>query len=216
MAVWRRRARGAAAGAGAPGADEARAAQAAPGDPAVEAVAEGAAPVRRPRVLRELDIALLRAIRGAPLPPTGQRAVLLYTRAGEHGLLWQAVCLAGAATSRRHRRAYLAAARTVLTAYLLNIALKYVVRRRRPTLEELPALSTTVTALSYPSAHSTTSFAAARLLSRDCGLPRARLYAAAAAMALSRVYVGVHYPSDIAAGAILGTAIANRADAASP
>ena len=45
---------------------------------------------------------------------------------------------------------------------------------------------------SYPSAHATTSFAAAAALP----LPAAPLYALAAAMALSRVYLGVHYPSD--------------------
>lgn len=166
----------------------------------------------RRRGLRLIDLALLRAVRGVALSPRAERTVLIYTRAGEHGLLWLAVCLAGAAASRRRRRAYLGAARTVFGAYLLNIALKYVVRRRRPTLENLPALSTTVTSLSYPSAHATTSFAAARLLARDCGLPRAPVYAAAAAMGLSRVYVGVHYPSDVAAGAILGTAIARAAE----
>ncbi len=161
----------------------------------------------RRRGLRLIDLALLRAVRGAALSPRAERAVLIYTRAGEHGLLWLAVCLAGAAAAPAP-----AAARPVLGAYLLNIALKYVVRRRRPTLENLPALSTTVTSLSYPSAHATTSFAAARLLARDCGLPRAPVYAAAAAMGLSRVYVGVHYPSDVAAGAILGTALARAAE----
>jgi undecaprenyl-diphosphatase len=90
-------------------------------------------------------------------------------------------------------------------AYLLNIGLKYVVRRKRPVVEDLPPLSSTVSGLSFPSAHATTSFAAARELSR--GLPAAPVYGLATAMALSRPYVGVHYPSDIAAGAALGTAL---------
>jgi undecaprenyl-diphosphatase len=72
-------------------------------------------------------------------------------------------------------------------------------------LEGLPALVSTPTSLSFPSAHASASFAAARAYSAL--LPGAPLYSAAAAMALSRVYLGVHYPSDIAAGAALGTVI---------
>ena len=73
-------------------------------------------------------------------------------------------------------------------------------------LEGLPALTTTMSGRSYPSAHASTSFAAARVLSGP--LPAAPLYALATAMALSRPYLGVHYPSDIAAGALLGDAVA--------
>lgn len=79
-------------------------------------------------------------------------------------------------------------------------------RRRRPRLPDLPPLSDTVTELSYPSAHAATSFAAARSLSPV--LPAAAVYPIAAAMALSRLYLGVHYPSDSLAGAALGEAVA--------
>jgi membrane-associated phospholipid phosphatase len=80
------------------------------------------------------------------------------------------------------------------------------VRRRRPDLEGLPPLTPTVSRLSFPSAHCTMSFAAARAFR---GLaPRAPLYGAALVFALSRPYLGVHYPSDVLAGAVLGTAIA--------
>ena len=90
-------------------------------------------------------------------------------------------------------------------AYLLNTLFKVVFRRSRPALDELPALIATPTALSFPSAHSTSSFAAARAFSSLA--PAGPLYAAAGAMALSRVYLGVHYPSDIAVGAALGSVI---------
>ena len=132
--------------------------------------------------------------------------MLGFTRAGEHGLLWQAIAAAGALLDRRQRAVYLRAARVVALAYGANIVLKYAVRRARPLLEDLPPLSPTVTTLSYPSAHSTTSFAGARVLSE--ALPAGPLYVCAAAMALSRPYVGVHYPSDCLAGAALGTALA--------
>ncbi len=158
-------------------------------------------------MLRALDHALLRLLRTRLHGPQVERAVLLFTRTGEHGALWLAICLAGSIFDPGRRALYRHAALTIVAAYLLNIVLKNVFRRRRPLIEELPSLSTTVTALSYPSAHATTSFAAARVLSGS--LPAAPLYACAVAMGLSRPYAGVHYPSDIAAGALLGTAVAD-------
>ena len=160
-------------------------------------------------MLRGLDVGLLRALRGHGHSPAVERAVLAFTRAGEHGALWHVLCLAGAVVDRDRRPLYLRTMRTVMLAYLANIALKYVVRRPRPVLEGLPALSSTVTSLSFPSAHSTTSFAAAWALTRgDEGLPLVPVYALAKAMAVSRIYAGVHYPTDIAAGAAFGTALA--------
>jgi membrane-associated phospholipid phosphatase len=83
------------------------------------------------------------------------------------------------------------------------------VRRRRPRLPDLPPLTGTVTELSYHSAHAATSFAAARSLST--ALPALAVYPVATAMALSRLYLGVHYPSDSLAGVALGEAVARLA-----
>lgn len=58
--------------------------------------------------------------------------------------------------------------------------------------------------LSFPSAHTTTAFCGARMYGR-LGLP---LYPLALALAASRLYLRVHYPSDVVAGAVLGTVIA--------
>ncbi len=152
-----------------------------------------------------MDRALLRFMRTRGHAPAVERAVLVFTRTGEHGLLWLVGSAVAAMVDPQRRPLYLRAIRVVTVAYFANIAMKYVVRRKRPALDELPSLTSTVTSLSYPSAHSTTSFAAARVLSRE--LPAAPLYACAGAMALSRIYAGVHYPTDIAAGAALGTAM---------
>lgn len=156
-------------------------------------------------MLRRLDLALLRLLQIKGHQPPLERAVLAYTHLGEHGVLWHLIAVAGTLVHPRERDTYTRAVRVIGIAYLANIAVKYVVRRSRPLIEGLPALSSTVTSLSYPSAHATTSFAAAAVLRR--ALPAAPLYAGAGAMALSRVYVGVHYPTDVAAGAGFGTAL---------
>ncbi len=129
-----------------------------------------------------------------------------YSRLGEHGACWIAVGLAGAALDAKRRNRWLRGVTAVINSYGLNQAIKFLVRRKRPELPDLPPLTPTVTKLSFPSAHATTSFAGARVYSGL--LPAAALYAAAGAFAVSRPYLGVHYPSDVLAGAILGNAFA--------
>ena len=157
-------------------------------------------------MLGVLDLRLLRLLRTRGHAPPIERAVSIYSHLGENAALWYAIAGLGAVVHARRRRAYGRAARRILLAQLANAAAKVAIRRARPLLEDLPSLSPTVSGLSHPSAHATTSFAAAGTL---CGaLPRGPLYAAATAMAVSRPYLGVHYPSDVVVGAMLGTALA--------
>jgi membrane-associated phospholipid phosphatase len=157
-------------------------------------------------VLRALDSRLLRLMRTRGHAPRVERAIAVYSRAGEHGLLWHGLAAAGLLVDAPRRSTYLHCMRAVLITYGANTAVKYVFRRARPVLEELPWLAPTVSGHSYPSAHSSMAFAAARSLSD--AMPRPPLYVAAAAMALTRPYLGVHYPSDVLAGAGLGDAVA--------
>jgi membrane-associated phospholipid phosphatase len=135
-----------------------------------------------------------------------EHAVAGFSRLGEHGALWLAIGFAGGAVQRSRGREWRRARRAVLTTYAVNTTIKLLVRRPRPNLPGLAPLTGTTTGLSFPSAHAATSFAAA-LVYRRRGLPAAPLYGVAGAMACSRVYLGVHYPSDILAGAVLGSAL---------
>ena len=121
--------------------------------------------------------------------------VARFSSLGEHGAVWFIIALA----ARRWD-----AARTVAIAYGVNQLVKVIVRRRRPPPEG--RLTQTMSDLSYPSAHAATSAAGARSLSQT--LPAAPLWALAAGLALSRLYLKVHHPTDTLAGAALGGAVA--------
>jgi undecaprenyl-diphosphatase len=159
-----------------------------------------------PAVPPAFDTALLRELRTRGHQPAAERAVLAFSALGEHGALWYALSAAGALLDPPRRGLYARAGLSVVAAYGANQLIKLAVGRTRPRLPGLPPLKSTQMHLSYPSAHASTSFAGARSLSR--AWPAAPLYATATAMALSRPYIGVHYPSDVVAGAVLGTAVA--------
>ncbi|MBA2765292.1 MAG: phosphatase PAP2 family protein [Thermoleophilaceae bacterium] len=139
--------------------------------------------------------------------PAAERAAQSLALTGEWGAVWAGIALtSGLLGDPAQRGSRFTAALAVPLATLPNYAVKLAVRRARPGPDDHPYLTPTVSRLSYPSAHATTSFLAARLLSRS--LSRAPLYVLATAIAATRPYLGVHYPSDVVAGAAFGTALA--------
>lgn len=157
--------------------------------------------------MRSLDQSLLLALRTKGHSEAAEDAVRSFSKLGEHGGLWLAIGVSGWVFDRDRRREWRTATGAVACSYVLNTVLKLIVRRRRPVLEGLPPLALTPTRLSFPSAHTATAFAGALAYSR-LGLARRVLYALAGATAVSRPYLGLHYPSDVVAGAALGTAVA--------
>jgi membrane-associated phospholipid phosphatase len=155
--------------------------------------------------LNALDLALYRRVRSFAHRPEVVLWLRRYSRLGEHGALWLALGSCGAAVDGPRRGRWVRATGCVGGAYLLSTSIKLAIGRRRPLVEDLPHLMATPTGLSFPSSHSTSSFAAAQAFGRL--VPRTPLLGAAAVMAFSRLYLGVHYPSDVAAGAALGTVI---------
>jgi membrane-associated phospholipid phosphatase len=128
-----------------------------------------------------------------------------FSKLGEYGLLWQGIALTGAAADSRRRPQWLRAWAVIAGSFGVNQLVKLLFRRPRPDIPELPPLTGTMSNRSFPSAHATTSAAAARALSPLLGV---ELYPLAVVMATSRLYLGVHWPSDTVAGFALGAAVA--------
>ncbi|WAZ23651.1 phosphatase PAP2 family protein [Streptomyces cinnabarinus] len=208
-----------------------------------------------------LDDRILSALRAYGGDPRVAGAARALSWAGEHGALWLATGLAGAAVDGARRGAWLRGTALTAGAHLLSMGVKRVVRRPRPAHVE--PLVRTAGRHSFPSSHAASAAAAAvafgMLRARTkptapgaSGTPRAHdmvhtlgaldtrraraqrpatrttrsttralrpatrgtrsalaathaaLPPLAAAMCLSRLIVGVHYPSDVAAGAAMG------------
>jgi membrane-associated phospholipid phosphatase len=159
------------------------------------------------RVLKRADRRVLRAMRTRGHSPPAETAIKALATAGEWGVVWVAIGLAGAAVDSRRRARWLRAVPVAPAAVGLNYLVKVGVRRDRPRLRRLPPLASAPSALSFPSAHATSSLAAATAMGRVQPRARLPLFGLAVALCATRPYLGMHYPSDVLAGAALGAAL---------
>ncbi len=125
---------------------------------------------------------------------------------GEHAAGWVALSGIGALLVPRRRRDWLLVGVGAVAAHAAAIVITLAVRRRRPHHPDIAVNVGTPSSLSFPSAHATSSTAAAMLLCRATGSPLPQ--AVVPLMALSRLVLGVHYPTDVLSGIAVGATVA--------
>jgi membrane-associated phospholipid phosphatase len=153
-----------------------------------------------------LDQRLLSALRDCGQFPPVLTAARLLSWSGEHGALWLAAGLVGAAVDKERKGAWLRGTTVTFAAHAVSMGIKIVVRRPRPG--EAAPLVWTSGRHSFPSSHATAAAAAAVAFGAFSPTGAVVLPPLAAAMCVSRMVVGVHYPTDVVAGAALGAVTA--------
>ena len=138
----------------------------------------------------------------------------IVTFLGNGGWFWILCAVVLLAIPKTRKTGYAAVLSLIFGVIVTNLRLKNIVARPRPfaEIEALIPLIAKPTDFSFPSGHTTASFAVAlvmlRMLPKKIGIPAVVL---AALVAFSRLYLGVHYPTDVLAGfvvALVGSSLA--------
>ncbi len=153
--------------------------------------------------MESLDLRLLRLMRTRGHTPGLESAAKALGKAGNNAAVWLVLGVVLALIDPERREAWLICAALGPVSIGLNYGIKLLVKRPRPVLDGLPPLGGAPSSLSFPSAHALSSFAVATAMFR-VDPATAGAFAVAIALSAGRPYLGMHYPSDVLAGALLG------------
>ncbi|MBC7307305.1 MAG: phosphatase PAP2 family protein [Dietzia sp.] len=153
------------------------------------------------------EVRLLAAVQKRLLAVPGSRqAAVTLSHVGEHALGWMAIAAAGMVVDPDRRGRWAMVGVGSFGAHATSVVVKRVVRRRRPDHPSVAVGVGTPSKLSFPSSHATSTTAFALLAGSVAGVPVAP--ALVPVMLASRLVLGVHYPSDVVAGAAVGAGCA--------
>jgi undecaprenyl-diphosphatase len=159
--------------------------------------------------IRDADRALFRAIfrvKWTPLTPV----MRTFTVAGKAGALWGVFAFLAYFSTGFETYNLLLPWTAVAVSWVIAEGAKFLFNRARPFISdtEIAPLVRTPSSSSFPSGHSATAAAGTITLSAIYTAFAPALILSGCLVALSRIYLGVHYPFDVLAGILIGTATA--------
>ena len=155
-----------------------------------------------------LDFAILQYIQQHIANPLLDYVMIAITHLGDYGIMWIALCVILLAMPKTRRSGVMLAVAMVAGLVICNIVLKNAIARPRPFMvDSFPILINPPMGYSFPSGHSCNSFVAATVIGMNYKRYRTVAFVMALLIAFSRVYLYVHYPSDVIAGAAIGAGI---------
>jgi undecaprenyl-diphosphatase len=134
------------------------------------------------------------------------RAMVIITSLGNSGFIWIVIAVLLMSDKKYRNIGFMALGALILSTVLGEGILKHIVQRIRPSAD-MPAVNLLILkplSYSFPSGHTTSSFAVAGVLVKYFKDYALEFFSLASLIAFSRLYLYVHYPTDVLAGIILG------------
>ncbi|MBB6696516.1 phosphatase PAP2 family protein [Clostridium algidicarnis] len=157
-------------------------------------------------LIQKFDRSILIFIKDNMNGPVMDKAMVMATRLGDMGMIWLIIASALIINKKYRKIGIMALAALGLSTILGEGILKHVVHRIRPSsdINVINILIAKPLSYSFPSGHTTSSFAVAGVLSKHFKKYAVGFFALASLIAFSRLYLYVHYPTDVLVGIILG------------
>ncbi|MDO4288025.1 MAG: phosphatase PAP2 family protein [Eubacterium sp.] len=164
--------------------------------------------------ITDVDTRLLKKFQKRVCKKKYDKAMVIITKSGNIGLVWAGIAGLLFLTKKHRRRGFVLGTTVGMAGCLNNLILKNISKRPRPcdVDKDAPALISRPFGDSFPSGHALSSFTAATLLMRYKKSYALGALPLATLISLSRMYLNVHYPSDIIGGAAIGVAIGTAVD----
>lgn len=165
--------------------------------------------------LLNLDGGFLLFLQESVRNPILDNIMIFITSLGNGGMIWIAATILLLIPKKTRKAGVMSAVALLGSLIINNNIVKNIVQRPRPfvTFADLQIIIPTPSEFSFPSGHTSSSFAAAavfyRHLPKKLGIPSVIL---AGLIGFSRLYVGVHYPTDVIAGVLMGILLSYLAE----